>query len=457
MPMMITTRRRTVLSRSSSSSSGGDDLEAEDHHPPPIDAAVVETTTDPPPPLERHNNHTPHHHLRVRFGILTDTFSVGTLLAAIGRHIANDDYRDPYPPHLEPVWSTVHLLAHVLQLPWKTGYLDLLPLLMLEEDQQQGVDAHVVETCSSSISSSSSSSSSLANRIVTVPEFQLFCDYWQRRFVRQEPLQYMIGQWEFDGHIYQIVPPLLCPRPETEELVHYARRDLARMTTTAVSNTKDRVTHRRRRLLDIGSGTGCIGISFLLEATPEWSVTAIDVEPVAIRTSRENAQRLLSQSQDLYEAHCIGIEPFARDLQQQPQPQPQQQPQPQESSATDDDTYGLFDLVVSNPPYILPRDMATLDPTVLWHESHVALNGGGDDGLNVIRSILAALPTICRTNAICWLEVDPSQPPLIEAYCQQQQSCSDSHKVVRFVECVKDMFGKDRFVKLQVVAARSML
>ena len=179
-------------------------------------------------------------------------------------------------------------------------------------------------------------------------------------------------------------------------------------------------------------------------------MTAIDVEPVAVRTSRENAQRLLSQQQDLYEAHCIGIEPFARDL--------QQQPQPQESSAIDDDTYGLFDLVVSNPPYILPRDMATLDPTVLWHESHVALNGGGDDGLNVIRSILAALPTICRTNAICWLEVDPSQPPLIEAYCQQQQqSCSDSHKVVRFVECVKDMFGKDRFVKLQVVAARSML
>jgi methylase of polypeptide subunit release factors len=114
------------------------------------------------------------------------------------------------------------------------------------------------------------------------------------------------------------------------------------------------------------------------------------------------------------------------------------------------------------------------------YESHIALNGGDNDGMKIIRTIIRTLPKICNVNATCWLEVDPTQPILIKEYCLQQQQqlqaldtisediCTNSNqdecrstststtnkekrKDVQFVECIKDMFGLDRFVKLQIV------
>jgi methylase of polypeptide subunit release factors len=124
--------------------------------------------------------------------------------------------------------------------------------------------------------------------------------------------------------------------------------------------------------------------------------------------------------------------------------------------------------------------MNTLEKLVLNYESHTALNGGGTDGLNIIRLILQQLPYICNNHAICWLEIDPSQPKLIQNYihtfnehqrqvrhrellskCNNKTNISSkatdvsnqtiTMKGIQFVDCVKDLFGQDRFVKLQVV------
>jgi methylase of polypeptide subunit release factors len=86
----------------------------------------------------------------------------------------------------------------------------------------------------------------------------------------------------------------------------------------------------------------------------------------------------------------------------------------------------LFDLVVSNPPYILDKDMETLSRTVVQYESVTALGGGGADGMNVIRAILQKLPAICRVGAICWMEVDPTHPArlkewLSDANCTEEE------------------------------------
>ena len=228
------------------------------------------------------------------------------------------------------------------------------------------------------------------------------------------------------------------------------------------------------RVLDIGCGTGCIGISIAKEIS-ETFVTAIDIEPIAVLVSNHNAQRILpllseaveQYNSNRYVAQCIDIAQFGSDIKKQLMDDP-----------NNNRNNLLYDMVVSNPPYILPGDMEALETSVLQYESHTALNGGGTDGLYIIRMIIQQLPHLCNNHAICWMEIDPSQPKLIQDYIEQQtfnehrtdtsiqttttlsntntdddnnNNNNTKKKRICFVECVKDMFGHDRFVKLQVV------
>ena len=269
--------------------------------------------------------------------------------------------------------SVVHLMAHVLDLDWNTGYRDLQQVLR--------------------------SNSSLGQRRLTDPELVQWNELIQRR-QQHEPLQYLVGQWDFFQHVFTIRPPLLCPRPETEELVELVMREELSC----------------RRVLDVGCGTGCIGIS--LAAAKGCSVVALDVDPVAVQVSRENADRIL-EDPSLYEVLLM--------------------------SAADYATSEPFDVVVSNPPYIPEADMASLDETVAGYESEGALCGGVD-GLDVVRTIVAQLPAWTKSGAVCWMEVDPTHPAMIRDWLG---AAPDPE--VEFVESRKDMFGRDRFVKLRVL------
>jgi release factor glutamine methyltransferase len=178
-------------------------------------------------------------------------------------------------------------------------------------------------------------------------------------------------------------------------------------------------------ILDCGCGTGVIGIA-LAEILPDATVEAIDIEPIAIETSIENAQRVLEDQSggigkypDCYTATLV--------------------------SANDYKPEHPFDIVVSNPPYIPRNDMKTLTDDVTKYESDEALCGG-NDGMDVIRTIIRKLPEWCKSEAVCWMEVDPSHPKIIQEWLDNQ----DGGKV-RFESSHKDMFGKDRFVKLRVL------
>ena len=103
-----------------------------------------------------------------------------------------------------------------------------------------------------------------------------------------------------------------------------------------------------------------------------------------------------------------------------------------------------FDIVVSNPPYIPKADMTLLSEDVAQYESESALCGG-TDGMDVIRTILKQLPKWCNCGAVCWMEVDPTHPQIIE------QWIGDSDLPVEFESSYKDMFGKERFVKLSIL------
>ena len=296
----------------------------------------------------------------------------------------------------EPLLSAVHLLATSLQLPWKTGYRDVL---------------HLYEN-------KTPDDPTLVQRRLTCREANAFRALVNRR-LKHEPIQYLCGQWDFLDYTLRVRAPLLCPRPETEELVLLALEDARNMPK------------RDLHILDIGCGTGCIGIA-MADKVPEAKVTAIDIDLIAVGTSLENAARIGVLSR--YEAGLCAIEEF----------------EPPEDV--------LYDMVVCNPPYIPADDMAGLQPDVRNFESHDALAGGGADGLDLIRDIVAKLPDICPAGAICWMEVDPSQPNLLREWLETENTGPSSYPAarqpVRFVCSKMDLFGQERFVKLQVRVSR---
>ena len=293
----------------------------------------------------------------------------------------------------EPDYSALYLMAASLELPWERGIRDL----------------------------EGSSDGTLQSTKLTTEQASDLESKLKRR-EDHEPIQYVLGQWDFLDYTIAIRKPLLCPRPETEELV-----------LKVVEETTESPVH----ILDIGCGTGVIGIS-LAELLPDATVEAIDIEPVAIETSMENAQRVLKDQAggidkypDCYKATLVSASEYTPEF--------------------------PFDVVVSNPPYIPRSDMEGLSDDVTQHESDVALCGG-TDGMDVIYTIIERLPEWCNTDAVCWMEVDPSHPKLIEEFLsstggggKENKKSMFSGKSVRFESSHKDMFGKDRFVKLRVV------
>lgn len=240
----------------------------------------------------------------------------------------------------------------------------------------------------------------------------------------RKPVQMIVGEWSFLELTLAVRAPTLVPRPETEELVELALERCAAL----------RDGGRPPRVLDVGCGTGAIGLA-ILARRPLARCTAIDIAEEAVSLARHNAALLGLEAR--YEALLLPIERLGA-------------PTPAAGGAGA--AAGLaaeerYDVLLSNPPYIPERDMASLEPEVSAWEDWRALCGGRD-GLDVVAAILERAPSLLRAPGCeLWLEVDPSHPALIRAWLDARP-----HSRLEFVECMRDFGGHERFCRLRVVA-----
>jgi release factor glutamine methyltransferase len=204
---------------------------------------------------------------------------------------------------------------------------------------------------------------------------QTFRDMLDRRR-RREPLQYIVGRQEFWSLDFAVTPDVLVPRPETELLVELALGALRARGVGARSAVP-------LRLCDVGTGSGCIAVVLATEL-PGAEVWALDDSTAALAVADANARR-------------HGVAERIRFVR---------------SDLFSSVSSQLFDVVVSNPPYLTANDLANLQPEVAF-EPRSALDGGGD-GLDVIRRLLAASPEYLGGGGWLLVEIGATQAAAVE-------------------------------------------
>ena len=197
-----------------------------------------------------------------------------------------------------------------------------------------------------------------------VDQFRALC----ARRAQREPLPYLLGEWEFYGRAFYVSPAVLIPRPETELLVEavleWARKEAA------------------TDIADIGAGSGAIAVTLAAES-PALRIIAIDISPAALALARRNAARHAVEARITFLTGDL-LQPL-RDAGIPP-----------------------LDVIVANLPYIAEEDYAGLMPEVRDYEPATALRGG-EDGLALIRRLIAECPVHLRHGGLLALELGMGQ------------------------------------------------
>jgi len=211
---------------------------------------------------------------------------------------------------------------------------------------------------------------------------------------QEKPIQQILGYSWFYGRKFLINEHVLIPRPETEELVDWMLKDSLNDTS----------------ILEVGTGSGCIAITLALNTNA--TIISIDVSELALKQAKTNAQ-VLSASVAFSKADIL-----------------------------DDsicDSLGSFDVIVSNPPYVLESDKQMMSNNVLEYEPHLALFVPANNPLQFYHAIATMATEKLNNNGVLYFEIH-------ENYGQETLDLL-SLKGFKALELRKDLQGKDRMVK----------
>ena len=218
------------------------------------------------------------------------------------------------------------------------------------------------------------------------------------RMASGEPIQYIIGKAYFYDREFDVTPDVLIPRPETELLVREA------------VNWARRSGRKSLRVLDLCTGSGCISWSMALEL-PGTEVTAVDISDGALAVAAgqkfecDNAPKFIKA--DVLAGPVEGL--------------------------------GAFDMILSNPPYVMDSEKALMRRNVLDHEPWLALFVSDDDPLIFYRAVAAWAKQLLKSDGLCLVEINES--------LGRQTAKVFEDTGFRDVEVLQDLNSRDRFIR----------
>ena len=228
-----------------------------------------------------------------------------------------------------------------------------------------------------------------------------------KQLEQEVPLQYIIGKTEFYGLPFVVNKHVLIPRPETEELVAWVVSESSRFKTFNTS-TKQTTDKKQLKILDIGTGSGCIPIS-LKKQLPFAKISAIDISEEALSVAKKNAV-----------LNNVDIHFILQDI--------------LKTVALDQH----YDIIISNPPYVRELEKKELKNNVLKNEPHVALFVENDNPLIFYAKIAELAKNYLNKNGLLFFEINQ--------YLGTETIDLVNKKGLKNIQLKKDMFGNDRIV-----------
>ena len=218
------------------------------------------------------------------------------------------------------------------------------------------------------------------------------------KLVQGVPVQYVLGRADFARRTFDVAQGVLIPRPETEELCAWIVQTCSNLPVCGTSPT----------LLDVGTGSGCIATTLALDL-PTWCVSAIDISQTALNIAERNAQKLGAEVRfALQDALCMPPD------------------------------VALWDVIVSNPPYIMQREAQQMQPNVLQNEPHSALFVPNEEPLLFYESIARYGLHALKRGGKLFFEINP--------LCHEAMKRMLVDMGWQRIETRNDAFGKQRMM-----------
>ena len=226
-----------------------------------------------------------------------------------------------------------------------------------------------------------------------------------KKLQTQMPLQYALGETEFFGLKFEVGPSVLIPRPETEELVSWILEE--RGNIYGARKEKNDI-----RILDIGTGSGCIPIA-IKKNWPEADVFGLDISKQALKTAKKNAA-VNEVEIDFFQQDILNFRPVK-------------------------EVSPYYSIIVSNPPYITPEEKLHMHHNVLAFEPHLALFVPENDPLLFYRAITDYASFTLQKNGLLFFEINENFGKAVVKLLAEKGFAA--------IRLRKDLNGKDRMVK----------